>query len=65
MKMVLKSLIFNPVVRNEEIETKKNRENVTANKESSALFKMHCCRGMSPDQRSNSECNMSFSFENL
>ena len=28
----------------------KNRENVTANKESSALFKMHCCRGMSPDQ---------------
>ena len=63
--MVSKSLIFNPVVRNEEIETKKNRENVTANKESSALFKMHCCRGMSPDQRSNSECNMSFSFENL
>ena len=65
VKGVLKSLIFNTVERNGEIETKKNRENVTANKESSALFKMHCCRGMSPDQRSNSECNTSFSFENL
>ena len=31
------------------LKQKKNRENVTANKESSALFKMHCCRGMSPD----------------